>query len=348
MHEAPAPILQVRSVSKRYRGRLAVAQASLTLQPGRITCLLGPSGCGKSTLLRIIAGLETADSGEIEAAGRVVTGPGLAVPPEHRGIGLVFQDFALFPHLTAAQNVAFGLKGLPATPRLERAAGLLEAFRLGERAGAWPHTLSGGEQQRVAIARALARRPAAILLDEPFSGLDGDLKAEVRHAVLSGLREADAAVLIVTHDPEEAMLMADELALMSEGRILQAGTPEECYLRPRSIVAARLLGEANLLAARVSDEAAVTDFGTLPAPEIEDGPATAMVRPEGLRLDPGGSAAGVVRVRFGGAFREVTIEANGQEASMHLAGPAPRKGERVTVAIDPERAVVFAGPPPSA
>jgi iron(III) transport system ATP-binding protein len=343
---AAAPVLDIRSVTKSYGGKAVVAEASLALAAGSITCLLGPSGCGKSSLLRLVAGLESPDAGEIEAAGRLLWGPGVDVPPEQRGIGLVFQDFALFPHLTAAQNVAFGIRHLPGKARRERARGLLEQFRLGNRAEAWPHTLSGGEQQRVAIARALAREPAAILLDEPFSGLDGDLKAEVRDAVLSGLRAADATVLIVTHDPEEAMLTGDRLALMSGGRILQQGTPRQCYLQPRSIHAARLLGAVNLLPATVSGGTATTAFGTLPAPGCPDGPAQAMVRPEGLRLhreDAAAAEAEVMRVRFGGAFWELKLRMADCELMMQVAGTPPECGKTVAVSLDRERAAIFPG-----
>jgi iron(III) transport system ATP-binding protein len=338
----PPPILSARAVSRSYAHVVAVSEASLDLRPGRITCLLGPSGCGKSTLLRLIAGLEPVDGGEIEADGRILSQPGRTVAPEERGIGLVFQDYALFPHLTAAHNVAFGLRKLGAKERRERAVSLLDQFKLGERADAWPHTLSGGEQQRVAIARALARQPSAILLDEPFSGLDGDLKAEVRHAVLSGLRQARAAVLIVTHDPEEALLMADDLALMAEGRVLQCGTPQQCYLRPGSIAAARLLGETNLLPAIVSGGIARTDFGVVDAPGLADGPATVMVRPEGFRLSLDGNLAEVTAVRFGGAFYEVTLTANGTEAVLRLAADPPALHSQVGVLIDSKRAQAFA------
>jgi iron(III) transport system ATP-binding protein len=337
------PVLSVRSATRRYGGFVAVDGASLTLRAGRITCLLGPSGCGKSTLLRLIAGLEQLDSGMIEAGGRMIAGDDAMIPPEARGIGLVFQDFALFPHLTVAENVAFGLKGMKTHDRRIRAEALLAQFRLAGRGNDWPHHLSGGEQQRVAIARALAREPAAVMLDEPFSGLDGDLKAEVRHAVLSGLRQTGTAVLIVTHDPEEALLMADDLALMARGRILQTGSPADCYLRPSSIEAARMLGETNVLSARVEAGRAITAFGALPAENIAEGEAQVMVRPEGLRLDPQGVPVEVVRVRFGGPFHEVTITAGGNEATLRFAsGPVPDKGP-ARVSIDPERAIVFPG-----
>ena len=287
MHALRPSTVAVRSVTKRYGETLAVDRATLELQPGRITCLLGPSGCGKSTLLRIIAGLERADEGEIEAGGRLLLGRGANVPPERRRIGFVFQDFALFPHLTALQNVTFGLKGEPAAEARARATELLERFRLSARASAWPHSLSGGEQQRVAIARALAPRPTALLLDEPFSGLDGDLRSQVRDAVLAGLRDTEAAVLVVTHDPEEAMLLGDEVLLMTEGRIVQSGTPEECYFRPNSVAAARLLGLGRPRAMRLRRASGRrTDGGTGYGAAAPRGPAPGAGR--GRRRSPGG------------------------------------------------------------
>ena len=335
--------IRALGVSKRYGDRLAVDAADLTLTPGRITCLLGPSGCGKSTLLRLIAGLEPVDGGNVSAGETVLSSPGVHVATERRGVGLVFQDYALFPHLRVLDNVAFGLKHLARSERRARALAMLEHVKLAGRSDAWPHALSGGEQQRVALARALAREPQAVLLDEPFSGLDAHLKGEVRQALLAALRAAGAAVLIVTHDAEEALLMADDLALMSEGRILQAGAPDDCYLKPVSMTAARLLGPVNVVAARVVGGRAETAFGLIDAAGLPDGAAQAMIRPEGLQLDPKGVAADVTEVRFGGGFHEVTLAAGGQTAKMVVRAGAPKPGERVTVSIDPARAAVFEG-----
>jgi len=337
-----APILTIAHVGKNYGAHVALDDVSLALAPGRITCLLGPSGCGKSTLLRLIAGLEEVGAGEIAMAGATLSGPACHVPPEQRNIGLIFQDFALFPHLDVTANVGFGIAHLAKPERAARVAALLERFRLGHRAKAWPHTLSGGEQQRVAIARALARDPAVLLLDEPFSGLDGDLRAEVRRQVLDGLAQTRAAVLIVTHDPEEAMLMADELALMRDGRVLQAGTPAECYARPRSIEAARLLGPVSVVPATVKDGVAETPFGTL-ATELPDGPARLMLRPEALALAETGAPVTVSAARLGGGFSEVVVEAEGAIATLRHSGEAPAQGPAF-VRIDPERTRLFAGP----
>ncbi|WP_373492457.1 ABC transporter ATP-binding protein [Parasphingorhabdus sp.] len=338
----PVPSLTVRGVSRNYEKRSAVANATLTLQAGRITCLLGPSGCGKSTLLRLIAGLEPVDDGEIEIGGTLMSARGINVPPENRSIGLVFQDFALFPHLSVEDNMGFGLKTLSPSERQERVTTLSAQFHLETLAGKWPHTLSGGEQQRVAIARALARSPSVLLLDEPFSGLDGHLRANVRKSVLADLRATGTAVLIVTHDPEEAMLIADELALMADGRILQTGSPQECYLRPVSIDAARLLGEATVLPVRISGGVAHTPFGGIPAPDMPDGQAKAMIRSEALRLDEAGVLAEVLEVRFGGAFQIVTLASQDVVITAHMTGSlVPEAGTKVNVSLNPARTVLY-------
>lgn len=336
-----SPVLSVRDVSRSFAGRQVVADASFELHAGRITCLLGPSGCGKSTLLRMIAGLETVDAGEIALQGRQVTSPQGMVPPEHRGVGLVFQDFALFPHLNVADNVGFGLAGMEKAARQDRVMALLSRFHVAGLANAWPHMLSGGEQQRVAIARALAREPALLLLDEPFSGLDGRLRASVRQSVLADLREAGTAVLIVTHDPEEAMLIADELILMACGRILQTGNAEACYRHPVSIEAARLLGEVVSLPARVEAHIATTDFGTVPAPGMEDGPAQVLVRPEDFHLGAGGTPVSVLESSFGGAFQTITLSAGGASFTIRSADAAPAPGSSLGLSFEPAKASVF-------
>lgn len=341
LHSAAMVAVRISEVSRHYPGLTALDRVSLDLHAGRIACLLGPSGCGKSSLLRVIAGLEPVDAGEIVAEGRMLSSPGATVPPEARNIGLVFQELALFPHLDVAGNAGFGLDRLSASERRARALTLLDRFKLGHRADAWPHTLSGGEQQRVAIVRALARSPAALLLDEPFSGLDGDLRTEVRRLVLDGLRGADTATLMVTHDPEEAMLAADDLALMHGGRLLQTGSPRDCYLDPVSVEAARLLGPANLIAAEVTDGVARSPFGALPF-DAPDGPATLMVRPEGLTLAAEGAPVTIAEVRFGGAFHEVIVEAQGAAATLrHAGGASPTPGPAF-VALDRRFARLFA------
>lgn len=332
--------LVVDKVARRYADKAAVDGASLTLERGRITCLLGPSGCGKSTLLRLIAGLEPVDGGEIVAEGKAISRPGLHVPPEQRDVGFVFQDYALFPHLTVEQNVGFGLRKMPAAERKARIEAELTEVRLLHRAGSYPQTLSGGEQQRVALARALARRPAVVLLDEPFSGLDGRLKASVRDTTLRALRDAGAAALIVTHDAEEALMMADDLVLMEAGRILQTGSPRECYLRPVSAPAAKLLGEASLLPARLAGGMAQTPFGAVAAEG--SGPRVMAVRPEGLRLAPEGVEVEVAAAHFAGGFVMLTLKSEGVSAYCRVAlSEAPEAGARVRAALDPVFCTIF-------
>ncbi|OWR20515.1 ABC transporter ATP-binding protein [Brevundimonas diminuta] len=336
--------LTVRGATRRFGARLAVDGVDLDLHAGRITALLGPSGCGKSTLLRMIAGLEPMDDGTIHAEGRMLADTTRSTSPEARAVGLVFQDYALFPHLNVADNVAFGLKDRPRAERRRTALEWLDTVHLADRADAWPHMLSGGEQQRVALVRALARRPHTVLLDEPFSGLDRHLKSEVRQTLMGSLRAAGAAVLMVTHDAEEALLMADDLALMDKGRILQTGAPDDAYLQPVSPAAARLLGEAELLSAEVRAGVATTAFGPLPAPDAPDGPAWVMIRPGDAIVSMEGAAATVVAVAFGGPFIEVNVQAGGQTLRLRTTGPAPSIGEAIRVTLDADRARFYPRP----
>jgi iron(III) transport system ATP-binding protein len=225
------PRLEVQNLSHRFGANQVVDDVSLTVMPGQVTCLLGPSGCGKSTTLRIIAGVEQQSSGSVLLDGAVVASDAIHVEPEGRHVGLMFQDFALFPHLTVAQNVGFGMRGDRKTRR-DRVQTLLDRVELAGFSGKYPHELSGGEQQRVALARALAPSPRVMLMDEPFSGLDMRLRDDVRDATLAILKEEETAVLLVTHEPDEAMRMADQIALMRDGRIVQKGAPYNIYNAP--------------------------------------------------------------------------------------------------------------------
>lgn len=321
----PAPALSVVHVAKSYGPVQAVDGASFDLAAGQVTCLLGRSGCGKSTLLRLIAGLERPDRGRIAAGEAIFADAATHLPPEKRGIGLVFQDYALFPHLDVTRNVGFGLAHLPRADRATRVAALLDRFQIAHLSNAYPHSLSGGEQQRVAIARALAREPAVVLMDEPFSGLDGALRRDIQLAILGELRASGAAVLIVTHDAEEAMRVGDRIVLMAEGRVLQTGTPEECYAQPTSPAAARLLGPVNALPGMVKDGRITTAIGVTPAPGHLEGPATLIARPEAFAIaeDCAGFEIIVSEIAYLGDRYEVSGTVGDIQVLAHLATDPP-------------------------
>lgn len=280
------PRLEIRNLRRSFGGLAVVDDVSLRIMPGQVTCLLGPSGCGKSTTLRMIAGVEMQDSGEIYVDGKLVCDTVFRVPPERREIGLMFQDFALFPHLSVADNVAFGLKSGGKAEKRARVEELLGRVDLLRHIDGYPHQLSGGEQQRVALARALAPKPRIMLMDEPFSGLDNRLRDGIRDDTLAILKEQDTAVLLVTHEPEEAMRMADEIALMRDGRIVQQGAPYNVYTRPLDRAAVAFFSDANVLRARVEGALAHTPFGRFLAPGVPDGTNVDIVfRPQHIRID---------------------------------------------------------------
>jgi iron(III) transport system ATP-binding protein len=289
------PMISVEGATKRFGAVTAVDEATLDVGRGEFMALLGPSGCGKTTLLRLIAGFEVPDAGTIRVGGRIVAGPAW-VPPERRHVGLVFQDYALFPHLTVAANIGYGVS------RRNRAARVREAVEFVGLAGLearYPHELSGGQQQRVALARALAPEPAVILLDEPWSNIDPLLRASMRDELARILRAADVTVVLVTHDREEAFSLADRVALMREGTILQAGTPEELYFAPRSAWAATFVGAANLVRGSAADGRIETPLGSF---DVRNGAASAaevsvVIRPELLELRPDASGEGEVVAR---------------------------------------------------
>jgi iron(III) transport system ATP-binding protein len=259
--------------------------------------VLGPSGCGKTTLLRLMAGFERPDAGTISVAGRELAGPGTFVVPEHRRVGIVFQDYALFPHLTVEANVAFGLSRREREERERITRTTLELVGLQHKADSHPHELSGGERQRVALARALAPAPELILLDEPFSSLDATLRAGLRREVELILRDAGATALLVTHDQEEALSLADRLAVMREGRIVQVGAPQEVYGKPASRWTAGFVGEVNVLAGVAHGAGVETELGVFDVGAPATGTVHVAVRPEQLllRADSSGNAEVVAR-----------------------------------------------------
>ncbi len=323
----------------------AVENVSLAVGPGEVVALLGPSGCGKSTVLRLAAGLETLLRGRIAVGGREVAAPGRALPPEARSVGMMFQDFALFPHLTVARNAAFGLRRLAPAARRLAARAALERVGLAARAGDYPHMLSGGEQQRAALARALAPAPRAMLLDEPFSSLDPALRDRVRDAALDILREAGAPVLMVTHDPREAMLAADRIAFMHGGRIRQQGPPETLYRAPADALCATFLGEAQRFDGVARGGRADTPLGAVAAPGIPDGaPVEILIRPEGVRLGAEAGAPAVVRAVRGlgaGALSVLALDGGAEARAWTPWADAPAAGSRVRAAVGGELAFVF-------
>ncbi len=256
--------LELCDAARSFGERRALDGVSFGLGEGEIGCLLGPSGCGKTTALRCIAGFETLDAGTVLSRGRVLSGPGVQVPPHERGIGLVFQDLALFPHLTVRGNVEFGLRAMPAGQRRERANEMLALVGLGDYGAAWPAQLSGGQQQRVALARALAPRPTTVLLDEPFSSLDAALRERLVRELRTLLRVLGATALVVTHDQQDAFALADRVGLMRDGRLEQWGTPYDLYHRPRTRFAAEFVGDASFIpGTRLADGAVDTELGIL-------------------------------------------------------------------------------------
>lgn len=258
-----APAVQIHGLCKSFGPVQAVREVSLAVYPGEILALVGPSGCGKTTLLRLLAGFEPPDAGQILLQDRPVAGNGASVPPEQRGIGMVFQDYALFPHLTAAENVTFGLPRLSRAQQAETAADWLERVGLAGYGGRYPHELSGGERQRVALARALAPRPLLLLMDEPFSNLDADRRAAVREEVKGLLRRLGTTVVFVTHDQEEALLMGDRLAVLNAGRLEQVGGPGEVFQHPATRFVADFLGQTDFIAGEVTPAGIETEAGCL-------------------------------------------------------------------------------------
>ncbi|AVO39658.1 ABC transporter ATP-binding protein [Pukyongiella litopenaei] len=351
--------MEIRNLVRVIEGRRVVDDVSLTIMPGQVTCLLGPSGCGKSTTLRMIAGVEMQDSGEIWVDGKLVCDTVFRVPPERRGIGLMFQDFALFPHLSVADNVAFGLRSCSAEEKRARVVELLDRVDLLRFVDGYPHQLSGGEQQRVALARSLAPRPRIMLMDEPFSGLDNRLRDGIRDDTLALLKEEDTAVLLVTHEPEEAMRMADEIALMRDGRIVQQGAPYNVYTRPVDRAAVAFFSDANVLGAQVNGALADTPFGQFLAPGVPDGTDVDIVfRPQHVRLDFDRNGSGplptatdgvpargtVVRARFMGHESLVEFRMDFDGSILKATVPnvfLPAPGKTMWLTVPRNRCFVF-------
>ncbi len=317
------PILSVTSLEKRFseHGPPVVDRLTFQVAQGEILALLGPSGCGKTTILRLIAGLERPDAGEVRLKGTVIAGTGVHVPPEKRGVGLVFQDYALFPHLNVAENVAFGLRSVPADERLSRCDRVIKLLSLNGYERRRPQQLSGGQQQRVALARTLATAPDVILLDEPFSNLDALLRQTTRQEIRDILKKAGMTAILVTHDQEEALSFADRVAVIWNGQIEQVGTPEEVYYEPRTLFVAQFLGRTNLVLSTATGGSAETPLGSVPLNRPASGNVLLSLRPEHLTLEPAGSGGApgtVIEKEFKGHDITFRVKVNGSDYLVHM------------------------------
>jgi iron(III) transport system ATP-binding protein len=343
----PAAMLAVENVTLRYRDVVALDNVTFDAADGEILCLLGPSGSGKSSLLRIVAGVEHPSSGRVTLNGAEVAGPRAFVDPENRRVGMVFQDYALFPHLTVAANVAFGLRGITRAESGRVVSTMLERVGLARYGASYPHMLSGGERQRVALARALAPRPRVLLMDEPFSSLDGHLRDQVRQQTMDLLRETGTTTLLVTHDPEEAMRIADRVALLHKGRLVQFGCAADLYARPANCFVARTFGDVNEFRGTCLDGRIKTALGTFPAPHLPDNAcANVCIRPQHVRVAQrsGGVHAHVVRTSCLGEVDHVVLAVDGSDRLVNLRAFGRTNlepADSVFLDVDPQNVLIL-------
>ena len=354
----PPPRLALEHVSMAYDGAPALRDVTLDVAAGELLCLLGPSGCGKSTLLRLSAGVERQDAGSVWLDGACVSDDSRHAPPESRSVGLMFQDFALFPHLTVAQNIAFGLRRSLNGARKRVVSAYLERVGLAGYEEKYPHQLSGGEQQRVALARALAPKPRVMLMDEPFSGLDKRLRDGVRDETLRLLKEEGTAVLLVTHEPDEALRMADRIALMRAGEVVQIGAPYHIYNHPVDRKAAAFFSDLNVIHGRVAARQTETPFGLFLTPGlVDEADVEVIIRPQHLKIDEDAGAppaanprtglpapGRVERARFMGSesLIEVRMEHDGGVLKATVPGAyLPDPGSRLWLSLRRDHCFVF-------
>lgn len=342
-------MVESRGLRKSFDVVVAVDDVDLDVFAGEVLALLGPSGCGKTTTLRLVAGFERPDAGTIRLDGTQVAGDAVFVAPERRRVGVVFQDYALFPHLNVAQNIGYGVRSRDTRSR--RVAEMLDLVGLAATADRLPHELSGGQQQRVALARALAPEPSLVLLDEPFSDLDASLRAQVRDEVRQILREARATAVVVTHDQEEALSIADRIAVMNEGRVLQVDAPSALYAHPQDRFVATFVGDADVIPGHADRESAVTALGRLPLAETGGtGAVEVVVRPECVRLRLDSAGEGVVRdIVYFGHDQLVAVELVDGTGVRSRMGPgrAFELGDRVSVSVIGDVLAFPAAPPPT-
>ncbi len=315
-------MLIIENVSHRYASQVAVADISFRAEPGTLTCLVGPSGCGKTTLLRLIAGLMPLQSGRIALNDQALATPDHSLPPEKRAVGLVFQEGALFPHMTVAENIGFGLA---ASERNSRVDELLSEVGLQDFAKRHPDTLSGGQRQRVALARAIAPRPSAVLFDEPYANLDMQLRRKLRDDAKSMIRETGAIGVVVTHDPEEVLAIADHVIVLKEGKVLQQGTARSVYERPNCLDVAQLFGHAQTLTGHISNNTVETAFGQWPRACLQDahapaGEATLAVRPHDLALADGDDAT-IAEIRIADGANEFVLVSDNTNTRLLVTEP---------------------------
>lgn len=352
-HPVAEPRLRFEEVSHRYRDGAVLDRVSFSVEAGEILCLLGPSGCGKTTLLRISAGVEQQSAGRVFLDGHEVAGPDTFVPAEARGLGLVFQDYALFPHLTVLDNVLFGADRRDRASALKLARETLGRMGISRYERTYPHALSGGEQQRVALVRALMPQPRVLLMDEPFSGLDRTLRDQVRTDTLALLKDTGSTAVIVTHDPEEAMLIGDRIALLRAGRMVQVGPPEALFRRPVDLEAARFFSALNEIETTVQGGLASTPLGPAEVGGVADGTrAVVAIRPHAMRLSDvsgEGVSAVVVARRFLGEVERLDLRVEGLARALVVrvpAGTAPA-GNEVRVRVAPDGFLAFPHPSPT-
>lgn len=344
-----ASALSFEDIEVRLGGRTVLDRFSLSLAPGEIVCLLGESGSGKSTVLRVAAGIQRISGGSVRINEEAVSGPGVHVPPDKRGIGLMFQDFALFPHLTLLENVTFGLQRLGRAAALAQARAALTRVGLDDRENDYPHRLSGGQQQRLALARTIAPRPGILMLDEPFSSLDARLRETVRGETLAVLRETHATTIIVTHDPEEAMLLGDRIALLRHGRIAQIDSAAAIYNAPVDLSAARFFSPLSEIDAIVKSGVALTPLGPVPAPGRAEGDAVVVaIRPVGaLDMSTGGQGVPgrILSKRDAIGIDLCEVQVAGIEQPISIRQRSDRAfvaGCDVFLTLNPEHILVFA------